>query len=85
MPTQNAIHHFSREDVQSLLEKVQIFNSRIGEYRKHHFGEQQHCTVFLSNGFIFFTTDELLANKKEELELAMMVEITGRFTLYSEK
>lgn len=85
MSTRNTIHSFSKADVRSLLDKVKIFNSRIGNYQKHHFEENGNCNVFLNNGSIFFTTDELQANERGQLEFAMMVQVTGRFTEAAEK
>ena len=39
----------------------------------------------LSNGTIYFTENELHANKNDQLDFEMMVTITGRFELNSEK
>lgn len=85
MPIQQTLFHSEEENVQSLLNKVKIFNHLVGDYKLHHYTDPIHCHVHLTNGTIFFTINELQANKNQQLDLEMMVTITGRFEYGNEK
>lgn len=71
---------FNESDIQSLLTKVKIFNHQIGTYELYTINDAFHYVVKLSNGTIFFTTEELEANASESLNLEMLTSITRRFT-----
>lgn len=85
MVIRNSLYQYSLENIQSLLDKVRIFNFRIGDYQKHDFSEIGNCLIHLNNGSIYFTPDELKANKIGQLDYEMMVIITGRFEYKPEK
>lgn len=71
---------FNESDIQSLLNKVKIFNHQIGTYELYTINDAFHYVVKLSNGTIFFTLEELQANTNETLNLEMLTSITRRFT-----
>lgn len=79
MPIQQTLFHSEEENIRSLINKVKIFNHHVGDYQLHRYTDPFHCFIQLTNGTIFFTVNELQANKNQQLDLEMMVTITGRF------
>ncbi|MNK02258.1 hypothetical protein D3C87_200780 [compost metagenome] len=71
---------FSEFDIRDLLSKTTVFEPTIGNYQFFTVNEQFLYVVKLSNGTIYFTTDELLANKEQRISREQLILAAGRFT-----
>lgn len=71
---------FSEFDIRDLLSKVTVFEPTIGNYQLFTVNEQFQYIVKLSNGTIYFTLDELLANREQRISKEQLILIGGRFT-----
>ncbi len=71
--------NYSEQHLQSLLSKVRVFNSHIGDYQHHTFTTASEFVIRLTNGTIYLSTDELEADQKRTLTPELLTAISERF------
>lgn len=71
--------NYSAQQLQSLLSKVRIFNSQIGEYQHHTHTTAYEYVIRLDNGTIFLSVDELEADHNRTLTPEILTAISERF------
>lgn len=72
--------HFSEYDVRDLLSKVTVFEPTIGSYQFFTVNEQFRYVVKLSNGTIYFTPEELIANREQGISKEQLILAASRFS-----
>ena len=70
---------FSEQEIKDLLSKVKIFEPEVGDYHFFTVNEQFAYQVKLSNGTIYFTVDELIANREQRISKEQLTHIANCF------
>ncbi len=75
--------NYGEKEIESLLQKVKIFNKNIGTYQIFAITENFDYTIRLSNGRIVFRIEDLQDDEKDILTPDQLQEIANRFVFSS--